>query len=249
MKLRRLRERGIQAFAAYLDSLKDRPTADVPRDLLTNPEYSETVVPEIEIDETRTFGNRLEAAKYLYERLSSVALKDVERDNGLWTWLTLLYFDELCPKDESGNRKPGARARYIPEPANFQRYYRHLLAGPYRIYRAFRDAPARALVVLCQPLDKPGDLVEQLVSRQEIVTNPAAMEAATFLYIDPATRTPKRGASAKTAGAARRLADVLLQFDCTYDLYAMTASELLDILPGEFDKFRPSSISNYAPMA
>ena len=75
-------------------------------------------------------------------------------------------------------RKPGALARHIPEPGNFQRYYRHLLAGPYRIYRAHRDDPQRALALLCQPLDSPGDVVEQLASRQELVTNRGIMELA-----------------------------------------------------------------------
>jgi hypothetical protein len=40
------------------------------------------------------------------------------------------------------------------------------------------------------------------------------------------------------AGCARRLADVLKQFDVTWDLYAMTTDGLLGLLPGEFDRFR-----------
>jgi hypothetical protein len=129
--------------------------------------------------------------------------------------------------------------RWIPEVNNFQRYYRHLLAGPYRIFRAHRDDPERALALLCGPLDKPGDIVEQLASRQEIVTNKAIMLGATRLYIDPATRKPRRGAGGRSGGSPRRLADVLKQFDVTWDLYAMTADNLLGLLPSEFDRFRP----------
>jgi hypothetical protein len=74
-------------------------------------------------------------------------------------------------KQIGGHRKPGERARHIPDATNFLRYYRHLLAGPWRTYRTHRDDPGRARVVLCQPLHTPGDLVEQLASRQELVTN------------------------------------------------------------------------------
>jgi hypothetical protein len=191
--------------------------------------------------EKRTFGSRLEAAKYLDEQFSTAELTDVERDVGLWSWLALFYFDELCPADSSGARRPGERARYIPEAANFQRYYRHLLAGPYRIFRAHRRAPEKALAVLCQPLNRPGDLVEQLASRQELVTNSAIMEVATVLYVDAATGKPKRGSQTKTVGAVRRLADVLSQFDVTWDLYSTQLGELLGILPAEFNRFRASA--------
>jgi len=34
------------------------------------------------------------------------------------------------------------------------------------------------LAVLAGPIDQPGDIAEQLASRQEIVTNKAAMELA-----------------------------------------------------------------------
>jgi hypothetical protein len=240
MKLRRLTEAGIQAFGSFLDVLESEPTRLIPEELLTDSVKSVPISDEVEI-EKRTFGSRLEAAKYLDEQFSVAGLADVERDVGLWSWLALFYFDELCPADTSGGRRPGERARYIPEAANFQRYYRHLLAGPYRIFRAHRRAPEKALAVLCQPLNRPGDLVEQLASRQELVTNRAIMEVATVLYVDPATGKPKRGSQTKSVGAVRRLADVLSQFDVTWDLYSTQLGELLGILPAEFNRFRASA--------
>ena len=163
---------------------------------------------------------------------------DVDRDIGLWAWLTLFYFDEICPRGRGSERSPGERARYIPEATNFRRYYRHLLAGPYRIFKAHRQNPNRALVILCQTLDKPGDIVEQFASRQEIVTNSAVLQFATNLYVDPETKRQKRNAQSRTRpGAAFRLIDVLNQFDVTWDLYAMLGKEFLGVLPGEFEKF------------
>jgi hypothetical protein len=93
------------------------------------------------------------------------------------------------------------------------------------------------MVVLCQPLDKPGDVVEQLASRQELITNRGIMELATKLFVDAATQRIKRGAGGKTGGSARRLSDVIEQFDLTWDLYVATSDELVAVMPKEFDKF------------
>ena len=94
--------------------------------------------------------------------------------------------------------------------------------------------------MLCNPLWKPGEIAEELASRKELVTNPAVVEAATALYYDAASGSFKRGAGAKARGAPRRFADLLNQLDLTYYLYGMNTSELLALLPKEFDRFRTS---------
>ncbi len=241
MKLRRLNKSGIDLFAVYLDALEYDPTRIPPNSLLEDPTASEPITPAVEV-ELRRFGNRFKAAEYLDRVISEAGLSDVDRDTGLWAWLTLFYLDEVCPRERGGGRSPGERARYIPEATNFRRYYRHLLAGPYRIYKAHRPNPSRALVILCQPLDRPGDIVEQFASRQEIVTNGSVLEFATRLYVDPETKRQKRNAQSRSRpGAAFRLIDVLNQFDVTWDLYAMVEKEFLDVLPEEFEKFKGAS--------
>jgi hypothetical protein len=180
--------------------------------------------------------NRFEFAKYLDSKLTDSGLKNLDRDVGLWAWLALFYFERLCP-EEDGTRKPGKRARFIPAVTDYRKYYRHLVAGPYSIYRTHRDDPSRVLAVLAGPVNQPGDIAEQLASRQEIVTNKAAMALATTLYIDAAKR-PKKGAAGRGPGSARRLADILNQFDLTWDLHAMNTAGLLKMLPKEFAKFQ-----------
>lgn len=238
--VRRLNQSGIERFSLFLDSLRTDTPQDRPVEILTDQLTSEELECQIYI-ENRSFANRLEAARYLDEKFDSSGLRGVERDRGLWAWLSLFYFEQLCPADNHGRRKPGELARWVPEVNNYQRYYRHLLAGPYRIYRAHRDRPERALALLCNPLDRPGDIVEQLASRQEIVTNKAVIETATELYIDPSTRKPRRGAGGKGRGSARRLAAVLNQLDLTFDLYALDKEALLKLLPPEFNRFRQNS--------
>ncbi len=236
MRLRRFNDVGIARFGAYLDGLAADPALPPPAALLEDDEAS-APLPGDAVPIAAKFANRMAAARTLDELLSKVTGCDVERDGGLWTWLTLFYFDSVCPKDGNGRRKAEARARYIPAVTDYQKYYRHLLAGPYRVFRAHRTDPDRALVLLCGPVHRPGEIVEQLLSRQEIITNPSAVEAATEIYFDKAKGGFRRGAAGKGAGSARRLAAVLNQFDLTWDLASMTAQQLMERLPREFDRF------------
>lgn len=238
MKVRRLNAQGLASLGEFLDSLTTDSPLPYPLELLSNPSATESVEPEVEVEEV-SFDSRLEAAEYLHTRLGDVGFADIERDAGLWSWLALFYFNELCPAGPDGGRQPGERARWIPAVGNFRKYYRHLLAGPFRIYKAHRDCPARAFALLRSPLHSPGEIVEQMASHQELVTNRGIVQAATSLYIDCTTQQPKRGAAGRGPGSARRLAEVFNQFDVTWDLYAMSATSIIEMLPSEFQKFMP----------
>lgn len=81
------------------------------------------------------------------------------------------------------------------------------------------------------------DIIEQLASRLELVTNPGFVSLVNALYYDPHESRIRRGAGGKGKGAPRRLADVMSQFDVTWDLYSMKKKDLLRLLPAEFDRF------------
>lgn len=237
MRVARLNTAGIDCFASWLDKLKIDPAIESPDSLLSDPAHIDVLDQEIDV-EIRCFVSRFDAAEYFFNKFATAGLDNVETDRGLWTWLSLFYINAVCPADSSGERKPRESARYILDPTNYQRYYRHLLAGPYRIYRAYHDDPKIALSFLCQPLSKFGDVVEQLASRQELVTNRGVVSLVTKLYVDHMTGKLKRGAGGKSAGSPRRLSDILDQFDLTWDLYTATSDELLKVLPREFNKFK-----------
>jgi hypothetical protein len=240
MKLRRFNQDGIAAFSTYRGRLTLEPSLPPPLTFLDDPALTELLPGEIEVP-ARSFATRLEAGRFFDDFFESARIASPERDAGLWAWLTLFYFDEVCPADGNGRREPKDEARLLPLLDNHQRFYRHLLLGPYLIVRAHRDQPERAIAMLCNPLWKPGEIVEQLASRKELVTNRAVAEVATKLYYDPATGSFKRGAGSSVKGAARRLAALLNQFDLTWYLYGMTADELLALLPKEFDRFRKTA--------
>jgi hypothetical protein len=236
VKLRRLNDAGIERFENFLDSLTIDATHPAPSDALADPSTSESIGIDLDVEPSE-FASRLELGSYLVAKLDGVGLSRIDEDRGLWAWLSLFYFESVCPADRAGRRVPGSRVRWLLEPHNFQRYYRHLLAGPYRICRAYAGRLDLAMCLLCGPPDKPGDVVEQLASRQELVTNPAILGAATRLYFDPSTGRLKRGAGGKDRGSSRRLAEILAQFDVTYDLYSLSMDQMLALIPKEFDRF------------
>ncbi len=236
MKLRRFNSDGIATFASYRARLALEPNLPPPFQMLGDPALTEEIPGDIDVPK-RNFETRLEAGRFLNELLEHSGIALPERDRGLWSWLTLYYFEAVCPADGNGNRDPQDEARLVPLLDNHQRFYRHLLLGPFLIVRAHRDNPERAIAMLCNPLWKPGEIVEQLASRKELVTNRGVVELATRLYYDKEKKSFKRGAGSSRKGAARRLAALLNQLDLTFYLYGMSADELLALLPKEFDRF------------
>ena len=243
MKLHRFNDDGIKRFGQFLDALSVDAALVVPTDLLTDAAYVVPVPPGPKL-EAQQFTNRMDTARYLDGVLSGVTGSEVARDVGLWAWLSLFYFDQLCPPDGRGHRKPMERARWIPAVDDAQRYYRHFLAGAYRVYLAHRDDPDRAMVLLHVGFPVVGHFWYQLASRQELVTNPAIMEAATELYVgQPGTKAKRGATSEKTPGSVFRFVAVLNQLDPVWDLYAMKKEQILNLLPGEFDRFREREVS------
>lgn len=236
--LRSFTNEGLREFQQFLHRTKKAGMSEEGRDdLLQGEGYTRVVPADIRVA-PRDFENRLEVGEHFLRLFRDV--DETLLQSGVWAWLSLYYFDSVCPPDDNGRRQVGDITRYIPDPANFQRYYRHLLRGPFTICRAYREDPEIALAVLCPPVDKPGDVVENLVSRQDLVTCPTVMEVATILYVNKKGKH-RRGAANKSNGGARRLASVLMQLDVTYDLFDISAQDLLDMLPEEFDIFRTAT--------
>jgi hypothetical protein len=233
--VRRLTKPGIAQFREYLNNLRAGSTAGPPCALLTDPQASEPFAPE-RFAEQRAFETRLEAARYLSEVFAGLSASSLEEDIGLWSWLSLFYFDQVCPADTDGARSPGRDYRHILEPG-YRYGHRHLLGGPFIVYRLHGE---KATLLLGTKIHNENMFHHELASRQAFISNPAILEAASMLYLDRRTGRPKRGAQdpRRAPGTLRRFVDLLLQLDVNYDLYSMNAKAVLDLLPAEFDEWR-----------
>jgi hypothetical protein len=240
--VRRLTTTGIEQFRDYLKELREGTSAGPPSSLLTDPETSESFLPERFVEQ-RAFDTRLEAASYLSHVFDGVSA--LEEDIGLWSWLSLSFFDQVCPARPDGTRSPGRDYRHILEPG-YLYGHRHLLGGPFLVYTLHRE---KATLLLCTKLHQENMFHHELASRQVFLSNPAIIRAASLLYLEPRTRRPKRGAQdpKRAPGTLRRFVDVLQQLDVNYDLYSMSADALVGLLPSEFDEWRRKKRFGWRP--
>ena len=245
MLARRLTQSGIEQFDAFLGSLRDTPAADAPLELLTDPATSEPIDVEIEA-EVRRFRSRLEVAEHLH-RLLRMDTSTLRTDAGFWCWLSLYWFERLCPVVKE-RWSPGDRFRWLADLEDPRRTCRHILLGPFQIYRAHRDDPRRAMALLCGTPSQPGLLALLIASRPSLVTCNAVVGVATRLYYDAVNGRNRPGLNAKSPGSPRRFADVLSQLDLTWDLHSLSTEQLLRLLPTEFDQFHRKNSKRQRPL-
>jgi hypothetical protein len=232
MNVRRLTSSGIRQFERFLSRRRNGHREAVPTDLLEAEGYSETIDREVEVDQIE-FDSRLEMAKYL-SKLFSGAGPELDVDQGLWSWLALYYFDQLCPS----GKKPGEAYRYVLRgDINYRHYYRNLINGPFRLYQMHGET---ARTMLAGPVDKHPDIAEQIASRPHIVTNCELIEVVDRLYWDPERGKHKAGVvnGPDEKGTVHRMVRVHDQLELTYDIKAMGADQIDDLLPDEFDVWR-----------
>ena len=243
MKIRILTNKGIERFRDYLAELRLGSKTSPPYSLLENPEFSAPLKGDTEVEQ-RTFRTRLELAQYLDQALDGYDYDSLENDVQLWSWLSLYYFDQVCPLEDNGLRKPGRDYRHILE-SGYPYGHRHLLAGAYLVYSVFGLGEKLSRLLLRTPLHLESRFHHQLASRQTLITNEGILEAADKMYFNELEGKPKRGVlkEKSSPGTLLRFIDVIQQLDLTYDLYSLSGQEILALLPPEFDKWKDSHTS------
>ena len=243
-KLRRLNTKGIAAFRELLRQVRDGAEFHASPAILYADEYSQRLLRTVQI-EARPFASKYDAAKYLAGVLADLAAP--ADDVGLWSWLALFYFDQLSPVDADGKRRPREDWHYIPSEKSGWHRDRHLLAGPLKLFAMHRE---RARLLLHPAVHQHGAFVYDLSFRRDLITNRGLIEAVDLLYWDAKRNRPKRGATTDSRpGNLRRLIAVVQQLDFNYDLYGMRSDEILDLLPPEFDGWKPAPLlTNARPL-
>lgn len=223
--IRSLNERGLDRFRSWLES---GGTGDAPFNLLHDPQTSEPVMGTGEVEQTH-FANRYDLAQHIADALSGCDFQYLSYEPGIWGWLSLFYIDLLCPKDLTAARKLLAHHRYLFE-TDSRRASTHLIR---EAVIAVRGHGAHAKVLLISPRGgiKDTKVLTQLASRQDLISNPSVVELAWRLYFN------QRRQGLHT-GAVQRFALVLQQVGLNFDLPAMSARQIADLLPEEFNHWK-----------
>lgn len=232
-RIRRLNERGIEVFGMHIHELSQGNKLDTPIHILTDDRYSEAIEYELNVEQ-RDFDTRYEMGGYLVEVLSEVNIQKLLGEQGIWSWLALYWFDQLCPAAASGSRKPSKSYNYILS-TNYNHRPRHAVYMTWLLVERYGED---SLFMLSKKLHERGELIEQLTARQYLIGCPGVISAASTLYFDPKKSTFKRGStSQKRKGNMRRFISYLQQLDLTYDLGTISGDSLVGMLPGEYSSF------------
>lgn len=234
MMLRQFRPSGIQAFRTFLAACRESPQTPVPRELLEDESMTEVIKPAIMI-EPQHFATRRDAAEYLSEILKPLAELDVSANVGLWTWLSLFYFDEVCPAAD-GYRSVKNDYSYVFEPKDARYFYRHLL---YIAWYVLRIAPNHNRLFLNGSVSSLDEVTRLVMERLYLTRIPCLFEVLDRLYWDQSRGKAKSGMvtreNVKPGDLRHRLPIRVRQLEKTYDLFSLTADQLIDLLGTEFE--------------
>lgn len=208
-------------------------------DLIFDDDYSTKLL--FKLDDKKVFESRLELGQYLNDQIPDGSSQEEYNNVGFWTWVSALYLTQLLePVRGSKSYKLWSDYRYIPEAQLSKlRYYRHLCFLPYWICKTQPLKTAEFFLI-----NKPyvhSDAIEQLYTADKnFLPFPGIIEVAKRLYINPNSNNYRKNYLGKsTAGSARRLATIIAkQWQLNYDLHVLTADQIWEILPKEFDSWK-----------
>lgn len=233
MRMRQFTASGIEAFEQYLQRARQNPETLPPRELLEAPSLTAVVNPAIEVTEI-DFVSRADAAESLHKALSPLSDEEVRNNAGLWTWLSLFYFDQVCPPS-NGKYTVKNSYYYVFEPHNPRHFYRHLLFIGWRVLQV---APNHSRLYLNVPLSSLDTFTTEVMKRLYLTRIPCIFEVLDRLYWDPRRKRPVKGVVGTTktrpGDLVHRLPIRIRQLEMTYDLQSVTADQLLDLLGKEF---------------
>ena len=233
MRLRCFNPDGIEAFRSYLRKCKNNPLLPPPWDLLENPNLT---VPEGDIElEDRLFSTKRELGEYLHTALSPLPKDKLERSSGLWTWLTLFFFNNVAPQDAEGKREIYEEKRYIFDFSSYRNRGNHILQMTWRIIEI---APQFNRIMTSTPPDKINKTCWYIMSSPYLTRIKCIFEVIDRLYWDEKTGGPKFGLieSKKKPGAlVYRFLPRIHQLEKNYDLTELDADTLIELLGKEFD--------------
>lgn len=230
MKVRKLNLFGREEFRKFLAEVRAGNNAQIPKGLLSDDQTSDPFDFDLEMA-SKTFESRYEIGVYLVDLLKNISEDFLISEHGLWDWFSLQWFDQLCPIKD-GMLKPSMHYNYSLS-SDYRHRSRHAIYITWQLVNKYQD-DARFIL---SKLDSRGEIAEQLMGRQDILTSEGVMRLASKLYFDPDKASFKRGAAGRGEGSVTRYIAFLQQLQINYYIDNITKDQLFSLLPSEFERF------------
>ena len=222
----------------------------VPFNLLADPTTSVDLGTDTP-DPHYPFANKYDFITYLKPYIDACLAKvsqKMDEQRRVWDAFALMFFDTICPKDETGAYAPKKFERYMVIDKRRNQCglsYRHLVLGPYQLsacnvalVKPFFEATAPCVF---------SDFEEQIGSRQELVGNPNFLSLLYLLYTVnghqmkgfdvkavPIDKERPKWVKKCKSGSLRRLVSVAYQLKNNYDILHCSKDQMLELLGVEF---------------
>lgn len=233
IEVRSFNQKGISAVADFMQSLRDGRNQQNPVELLDDRGLTQIDYDDVWI-ESRGFASRREAADYFHGKFKAIPSVELRNNAGLWTWLSLFYFDQVCPEIES-QRKVRNDYTYIFMPDQSMYFYRHLL---FIAWYAKHVSPVHNRLFLDTSLHQLDKFTQDVFKRLYLTRIDCIFEVLDRVYWDRSTNRPRKGVNSPGKVAAgdltHRFPTRIRQLEKTYDLMSLSADQLLHLLGDEF---------------
>ena len=236
--LRQLTDIGIERARDVLEEMRTSPApVDAPHALLFDSLYSQPLVDAPEL-EARRFETRRDAAEYLAPLLAPIVHRAADHA-GIWSWLGMFYL-----RGTLWDQHDRMRPRNWPETTAFifdrsgrswQRRYRHYLWSSWRLHQAHGE---RAAYLLDRDLSEFSNLTSRALGYSRVFNSVGIVPLMLMLYTAGGSQKPRHRHG---RGGLEHLIRVIDQLERTHDIYGMTVNQLLNILPPDFDHWKPAA--------
>lgn len=240
MPLHSFTSSGLNAFIEALARLRETEHLSVDdiasvKALAGSPAYTEMVDKKVHLPEG-PFPTRYDLCVKLYDVLAdTVAMDRLKPGDGIWSWLSAYYFEELTSFTTKGGKTKISISKEQEFPAyvwntNFKKAYRHRIGHGVFMIRHLGKELSKPML-----LSAPGsmsDYCEQTFARVGSYREKTVIEAAHSIYFDGKRILP--GSSGDRRWALQHLHRDVSQYLVNYELHEMNKEELLDFLPPSF---------------
>ena len=236
MILRQFNNNGIKRFREELEKYRKDSLSPIDFHMLEDNALTENVPGGGNIT-AQIFKTKGDAGSHIHSLLKSTALtpNEIASNTELWSWLSLFFFDSLCPQNPQGRRKVNDVHFYIYD-QRWNYYYRHLLFVSWKVWDMTQGNHRLITSTKIHEIDR---VTRFIMNDLTMIRIPCIFKVLDHVYWNANAQKTRKNITGTGSnirkGDISRFKRVIRQLEKTYDLQSLNAKELIELLGDEFD--------------